>query len=488
MIKRKFNKKSIPSYFPPVYYSRKPNRSSKFKLFLSCANHAKDSSPVKYANQYRLSSSCRRPKSRTTPLNYFYSFKKSSWVFAPKVRVVNTRAISVISSSFLGTNTKSPLFRENSNRTCSLFLPTPYFFFLQVTNSAHSGLRAISGKNSTAAFLAGASAHSSAFGKETYCAYSSVSSWFFLKKLLSRLVSPSRNMVLGYGLKRFIIEDSIFYPHAENVRVFRSLVFCSFHSPREHAFKEVVSCGSLVSLLLGFRRHSFRKLIGLPLNRSMLHMLRVGKNSRRRALGVSKPNLSLSPPRRKSSRRHQIVLRQLTRLKWRLRKNRNIIRRVLNKLEARINSSRPPRARSLERYNLPRLFTLVSKKIVPSSIMRFRNNHAVTRNAGRAFVQNYMRSSSGFNYRFKSAPSSKERSLLYFFSSPLFFKTFFFRLTSPGVDNFGLSHSALLRSLCQERFLTPLTNLSPVIKVQSVLVKKILANQTNAFLQKHALP
>ena len=208
----------------------------------------------------------------------------------------------------------------------------------------------------------------------------------------------------------------------------------------------------------------------------------------RRARGVNKPNLSLSPPRRKSSMRHKIVLRQLIRLKWRLRKNRNVIRRVLNKLTARINSSRPPRPRSLERYNLPRLFTLVSKKIVPSSIMRFRNNHAITRNAGRAFVQNYIRDLLGSNCRFKPTPSSKERGLLYFFSSPFFFKTFFFRLTSSGVDNFGLNHSALLRSFCQERSLTSLTNLSPVIKVQSVLVKKILANQTNAFLQKHALP
>ena len=445
---------------------------------------------MKYANQYRLSSSCRRSKSRTAPLNYFYSFKKSSWVFTPKVRVISTCALSVISSSLLGTSTKSPLFVKSLSETRSPSLPTtPYFFFLQATSGVHKGFRATSGRSSTAALSAGVSAHSSASGNETYCAHSGVSSWFFLKKLLSRLVSPSRNIVLGYGFKRFIIEDSIFYPHAENVRVFRSLVFCSFHSPREHAFKEAVSCGSLLSLLLGFRRHSFRKLIGLPLSRNILYALRVSKSSSIRAQGVNKLSLGLVPPRRKSSTRHKIVLRQLTRLKWRLRKNRNVIRRVLNKVTGRINSPRPPRSRSLERYNLPRLFTLGSKKIVPSSIMRFRGNHAATRNAGRAFVQNYMHTSSGSDYQFRpTAPSSKERGLLYFFSSPLFFKTFFFRLTSSGVDNFGFNHSALLRSFCQERSLIPLTNLSPVIKVQSILVKKILANQTNAFLQKHALP
>lgn len=451
---------------------------------MSRAAHSKNSSPIKYANQYRLSSSCRRSKSRTAPLNYFYSFKKSSWVFTPEVKVINTHALSVVSPSLLGTGAKSPLFTENFNRTRFLSLPTPHFFFLQVTSGAHEGFCATSSKNNgTATLLAGA------IGNETYCAYSSVSSWFFLKKLLSRLVSPSRNIVLGYGLKRFIIEDSIFYPHAENVRVFRSLVFCSFHSPREHAFREVVSCGSLLSLLLNFRRHSFHKLIGLPLNCSILYTLRVSKGTSARARGVNKLNLRLSPPRRKSSMRHKIILRQLTRLKWRLRKNRNVIRRVLNKVTGRINSPRPPRSRSLERYNLSRLFTLVSKKIVPSSIMRFQNNHVVTRNSGRAFVQNYVRSSLGFDHRFRSAaPSSKERGLLYFFLSPLFFKSFFFRLTSLGVDNFGFNHSALLRSFCQERSLTPLTNLSPVTRVQSILVKKILANQTNAFLQKHALP
>jgi len=293
-------------------------------------------------------------------------------------------------------------------------------------------------------------------------------------------------MVLGYGFKRFILDSPIFYPHAENVKVFRNLVFSSFSSYSEYTLKHVASSGSLISLLTNFRRYTFPKRLGLSLTRSALYMLRVKVKLRQPRF--SRFRRSKFPSRKKSRVRYRVILQQLTRLKWRLKKNRNVMRRTLNKLERRIDSPRPPRTRTLERYNVPRFFALSTRKPTPQSLRRSSNPQAVVKYTQRQLTQNYVSGLMGGVQRCYSH-ISKEYSLLYFFESPLFFKIFLWGLCPTELANFSFVNSAFLR-LVHKSGDQPhlLTNLTPFIPLRSLLVKKILSNQTNSFLHKQALP
>lgn len=107
-------------------------------------------------------------------------------------------------------------------------------------------------------------------------------------------------MVLGYGFKRFVLDNPIFYPDAENVRVFRNFVFCSLPSGVIHSMRQITSSGSLISLLLSFKRRTFKRQISFALSRSSVYMLRVRAKRR---------------PRKRFRVRYKIILQQFTRLK-----------------------------------------------------------------------------------------------------------------------------------------------------------------------------
>ena len=483
MKKRKF-RRSIPSYFPPVYRARKLSRGSKFKLHLSrpLRPNKLNRSLTGYVGSHRLSSNYYRPKPGSTPLSYFYSFKKKNWVFTSKAYALNTSVLGIIASASIRRGTKFGLTVSLILRDATLlsFPLVPYFLSAPLGRGVEEDFGSVdfASRSPLPVALAGEPDITS------YCALSGISGWFFLKKRLSLIVPPSKNVVLGYGFKRFIIDNPIFHPHAEDVRVFRSLVFCSFD--REYGLREVASSSSVLAMLLGLKKYTFRRQIRFSLSRSLLYMLRVGIKP---PLPKFKKRRSIAP-RKKSRVRYRVVLQQLTRLKWRLRKNRNVMRRTLAKLEARVNSPRPPRSHFLEKYNAPRFFTHSAHNLVPASLQRRRDSSLKPLRAGRTLARNYVQGllSHAHSSSATRQPFSKELALLYFFQSPLFLKVFFFRLASPANGHLDFSNSALTRLLYRDNSLAPATNLSPSTLVRSVLVKKILANQTNSFLHKHALP
>lgn len=269
-------------------------------------------------------------------------------------------------------------------------------------------------------------------------------------------------MVLGYGFKRLILDNSIFYPHAENVRVFRSLVFCASSPPELLGMRHVVSSGSFLSLISNLRRGTSKRPVKLSLSHSIVYLLRATLR-----------------PIKKFQAKYKIIMRYVVRLKWRLRKNRRVLRRLLGKVEARVRSVRPPSIRILERYNMPRFFTFSTRNISPAPVASLKNskrNSAALPLWGIA-TGNY--SSQGI---------SKEYALLYFFFSPLFFKVFFSKFfLSENSNAFSVSH-LFLRLTCSAPQSHVPTNVLSSIPLRSVLVKKILSNQTNSFLSKHALP
>lgn len=80
-------------------------------------------------------------------------------------------------------------------------------------------------------------------------ARSSIASWFFLKKRLKRYIRDNDFMPLGLGSKHFILGNSIFYPHSENIIIFRNLVFCSFSPFTTLNLKYTVSHAGVLNLL-----------------------------------------------------------------------------------------------------------------------------------------------------------------------------------------------------------------------------------------------
>lgn len=482
MKKRRF-KKFVPSYFLPIYRATKLRRSSKFRLLLNQTTvnrkEYRDRGPRKYVNNYRLGSV--PDASVTATAKYFLVFRKKNWVFTTKSLTLDVSSLAVLGRSLRPSS--SPVASDSTKSLLFSSLPVPHTLvspFLSVhVSCANLALRLHDHIGGEASSLQASQAYS-------YCTLSSVSGWFFLKKRLSRLVPPSQTMVLGYGFKRFILDNPIFYPHAENVKIFRNLVFSSFSSYSEYTLRHVASSGSLISLLTNFRRYTFPKRLGLSLTRSALYMLRVKIKTQQ--LGSSKLRRSKFSQKKKSRVRYKVILQQLTRLKWRLKKNKNVMRRTLSKLERRIDSARPPSSQVLERYNVPRFFAFSARALAPRSLQRSFNAQTVVRSAQRQLTQSYVARLIGGAQNYYPY-ISKEYSLLYFFQSPLFFKIFLWGLCSAEFTNFSFVNSTFLRLVYKNSGRHhQMTNLTPFMPLRSLLVKKILSNQTNSFLHKHALP
>lgn len=52
-----------------------------------------------------------------------------------------------------------------------------------------------------------------------------VSHWYVLKKKINKHGFVTRDMVLNYGFKNFILENKMFYPLLDNIKVFKNFIF-----------------------------------------------------------------------------------------------------------------------------------------------------------------------------------------------------------------------------------------------------------------------
>ena len=447
-----------------MYRSFKPKKGFKLRL-LNRQRKVFGSRPIRYVNPARLGTVY--SQSVTSASKYFFIFKKKSWIFTTKIHNIDISILDIINETdaYQFSTPSTPLFLPPS----AFSLPHPLFTCLTSKPTFNNKVlpNPQPEHGNTSAF-----ADVEISNSLTYSTWNSIGGWFFLKKRLSQLVATSQNMVLGYGFKRFVLDNPIFYPDAENVRVFRNFVFCSLPSGVIHSMRQITSSGSLISLLLSFKRRTFKRQISFALSRSSIYMLRARAKRR---------------PRKRFRVRYKIILQQFTRLKWRLRKNRRVMRRVLSKLEMRVNSARPPSTRILEKYNVPRFFTFPLRKPTIRPLQRLRHTDlAFRKSRGYTYASyvNNLLSTSGHT----CSLLSKEHSLLHFFYSPLFFKFFFLKLSLTESTYLPPSSSSLLQLVYKDARLYPATNLALSIPLRSILIKKILASQTNSFLHKHALP
>ena len=471
----------IPSYFPPVYRSFRRTRNSRFMLRLSqpplSQRRKQHHQPtLRYARASRLSSLPRQVGKAHT--QYSFSFFKKSWLFSGKSFALDTSSLGVLRLvrpvSILGFTTKG------ASRDTRTFIPTYIPRPVGRTHTIGSGGCSARPEWPTSALHVFE-------GTAKYCVSSSVGNWFFLKRRIARLLRPRQTIVLGYGNKRFLIERDIFYPRADTVRVFRSLVFCSFHFCREQRMKQLVSCAGILSLVSGFSRNTLKTSLKLVLSFSTRNLLDM-RSATSTALRLPKRTRFL--PRKRHRVRYRIIMKHLSRLRRRLYRNRNVMRRTLRKLESLVLAGRPAKMRSLEKYNVPRFFTFSRTVRVPKSLQRSYDKKLALFTASNSFIRSCFACTHGFS--FSRSPDhawfSKEYALLCFFNSPLFFKTFFYKVGLSRNAGDAPSNLLLLHLFHRELSFTPATNLAPHIPIRSALKKRVLASQTNRFLGRAVLP
>lgn len=471
----------IPSYFPPVYRSFKRTRNSRFMLRLSQppltrrhkrCNHI----TLRYAQASRLSGLSRQLGKTHT--QFSFSFFKKSWLFLGRSFTLDTSSLGVL--RLAGPASISSFTTGGASRDIQTFIPIYIPRLVGRTRIVGSGGCIARAERPTPV--------PHVFEDATkYCMSSSVGNWFFLKRRIARLLRPRQTIILGYGNKRFLTERDIFYPRADTVRVFRSLVFCSFHFCREQRMKQLVSHAGILSLLGGFNRATLKKNPKLVLSFSTRNLLG--------ARSVTSTKLRLIKRGRLLSRkrhrvRYRIIMKHLVRLKRRLYRNRNTMRRTLRKLESLVFIGRAAKIRSLEKYNVPRFFTFSYAARAPKSLQRSHSKKLVFSTTGNSFIRNCFACthSSSFSSSPDHAWFSKEYALLCFFNSPLFFKTFFYKLGLSRNAGDAPSNSLLLHLFHRELSFTPATNLVPYVPLHSVLKKRVLASQANTFLGRAVLP
>jgi len=481
LLKKRKRSKIIPSYFPPTYRSFKRTRSSRFMLRLSqpplVQRHKRPNHlTLRYARASRLLGLPRQlDKARK---QYSFSFFKQSLLFAGKSFTLDTSSLGVLFPSTTRRTSSLPL--EGASRSVQTTIPS---YIPHLVGRMHS----VSPGGYTARKEWPTPVTHISEGAAKYCVSSSIGNWFFLKRRIARLLRPRQTIILGYGNKRFLVERDIFYPRADTVRVFRSLVFCSFHFHREQRMKQLVSCAGMLNLLGSFNRSTLRKSLRLVLSFSTRNLLGVRSTTSRRS-GLIKRRGFL--PRKRRRVRYGIIMKHLVRLKRRLYRNRNIMRRTLRKLESLVSTGRPAKTRYLEKYNVLRFFTFSYTVRVPKSLQRSYSSKLVFSTTGNAFIRDCFACTNSSS--FLSSPDhawfSKEYALLYFFNSPLFFKTFLYKLGLSRNAGDAPSNSLLLHLFYRELSFTPATNLAPYIPIRSALKKRVLASQTNTFLGRAVLP
>jgi len=330
-------------------------------------------------------------------------------------------------------------------------------------------------------------------------ARSSIASWFFLKKRLKRYIRDNDFMPLGLGSKHFILGNSIFYPHSENIIIFRNLVFCSFSPFTTLNLKYTVSHAGVLNLL-PMRKKIGRGVTGtnsLLINMSFLSsLIKIFFSARKFRRGVLKRRRSRRFYRKSNFRIRVFKLnfRQLfwkfKRLRRKILKSKILVRRFLGRIRRKLNTLNPIKIKFLKKYEMNRFFVFTQKRntarpginVLPKLSLSTANFlFTSTTNADRHNFFSFLNCRNYF--------LSKEHSLLMFFVNPFFFKMLMPLSSKVNFNSISASYLPIeLASGGLRLSNLPPNNIMPSKLFKSILTKKILATQTNSFLNRHAVP
>lgn len=452
----------------------------------------------KFRSQLRLFNTLYTQQSSLNS-KHFYTSSKNEGV--TNLRIVNEIKISFyFFKSLIFENLF--LYRPTFKKSGEASLPSIYFTYTKLPSYFFTNLETCRTlRNFGLQYLLGGNAGTRPFWQQVQAPFSnfelnSVGTWFFLKRRLKHYVTPSQSMLLGYGSKHFILQNSIFYPHGENVTVFKNLIFYSRRAAtEERAVSHLVSCASLLNTVMRLKC-SRRTIPVLAIHTVFFQKLRkifVSLKKLRRRLMLRSRKYRLTRHSRYRPRVFKVsfgrFFSRIKRIRRKVVKSKILIRRFLVKIRRKLTRSYPARVRTLDRYELPNFLSFnlrnyVARRGIKSELTSYNNKALTTTNF--LFFPPQKESTGVIRTSFYF---SKEHSITSFFFNPTFFKTFLpqsFLLDGRQLS-VGYSWLTLLsRSIAPQIF--PISNLIPLRFFRSIMSKKILSNQTNSFLSKHAVP
>lgn len=183
-------------------------------------------------------------------------------------------------------------------------------------------------------------------------------------------MKDSEFMPLGLGSKHFILQNSIFYPHSENIITFKNLIFYSFSSHAALDLKKIVSCAGLLNLLMPRKRAnkagsgSSSLLINLSFLLSFRKTFFLAQRSRRKILKRRRSKRFY----RKTNARVTIfklnfrqLFQKFKRLKRKALKSKILIRRFLGKMRRKLSNPNSFKLKFIEKYRMGSFFVFPQK-------------------------------------------------------------------------------------------------------------------------------
>ena len=178
------------------------------------------------------------------------------------------------------------------------------------------------------------------------------------------------------------------------------------------------------------------------------------------------------------------------RLRRKILKSKILVRRFLGRIRRKLNTLNPIKIKFLKKYEMNRFFVFTQKRntarpginVLPKLSLSTANFlFTSTTNADRHNFFSFLNCRNYF--------LSKEHSLLMFFVNPFFFKMLMPLSSKVNFNSISASYLPIeLASGGLRLSNLPPNNIMPSKLFKSILTKKILATQTNSFLNRHAVP
>ena len=167
-------------------------------------------------------------------------------------------------------------------------------------------------------------------GRRVDLLYVSISSWVVLKRYILDYKLSSAINILGFGYKKFILENDIFYPHMDNVMVFKNLIFYSNPVNNHPTYSYYLLYGSFYDFISGFFKFfSFSKRSGV-LRKFSMSIIYKGIFGVLHFLSTSKRKFKLKK-RKKLVVFKRIFKFYLLYLRRKFRKKKKLMRFLVNK-------------------------------------------------------------------------------------------------------------------------------------------------------------